>query len=242
MNLLLISVDSLRLDFAPGVSAAVRTPRFSDLTCDFHLCQRCFSVSSATRPVHTSLFTGLYPFEHGIEGQQSPAMRQGFADLFTLCRRAGYAIGAFSEAPDIFTGLSYADHIAPLAGRRAAYRLAATPRADLPLRPLLERSRPLRRGRWLGLWGDRAAFWPPGGSTSCRRAIAPPLSGSSSSASLRSWPLWTARLGPFLFSAITARAGSPTSHITATLCATMCSASPCTTACPARTIPPPGAA
>ena len=61
MNLLLISVDSLRLDFAPGVSAAVRTPRFSDLTRDFRICQHCFSVSSATRPVHTSLFTGLYP-------------------------------------------------------------------------------------------------------------------------------------------------------------------------------------
>ena len=114
MNLLLISVDSLRLDFAPGVSAAMHTPRFSDLTRDFHLCQHCFSVSSATRPVHTSLFTGLYPFEHGIEGQHSPAMRQGVADLFDLCRRAGYAVGAFSEAPDIFTGLSYADHIAPL--------------------------------------------------------------------------------------------------------------------------------
>ncbi len=114
MNLLLISVDSLRLDFAPGISAAVRTPRFSALTRDFHLCQHCFSVSSATRPVHTSIFTGLYPFEHGIEGQHSPAMRQGVADLFNLCRRAGYAVGAFSEAPDIFTGLSYAKHIAPL--------------------------------------------------------------------------------------------------------------------------------
>ena len=114
MNLLLISVDSLRLDFSPGVSAAVRTPRFSELTRDFHLCQHCFSISSATRPVHTSLFTGLYPFEHGIEGQHSPTMRQGVADLFDLCRRAGYAVGAFSEAPDIFTGLSYANHIAPL--------------------------------------------------------------------------------------------------------------------------------
>ena len=121
MNLLLISVDSLRLDFAPGVSAAVHTPRFSDLTRDFHICQQCFSVSSATRPVHTSLFTGLYPFEHGIEGQHSPAMRQGVADLFDLCRRAGYVVGALSEAPDIFTGLSYADHIAPSTHRRATH-------------------------------------------------------------------------------------------------------------------------
>ncbi len=114
MNLLLISVDSLRLDFSPGVRAAEHTPRFSALMRDFHLCQHCFSVSSATRPVHTSLFTGLYPFEHGIEGQHSSTMRQGVADLFELCRRAGYAVGAFSEVPDIFTGLSYAQHIAPL--------------------------------------------------------------------------------------------------------------------------------
>ncbi|MEE3257647.1 MAG: hypothetical protein VX293_00405 [Candidatus Latescibacterota bacterium] len=114
MNLLLVSIDSLRLDFAPGVGTMVRTPRFLDLARDFHLCQHCFSVSSATRPVHTSLFSGLYPFEHGIEGQRSPAMRRGFADLFELCQRAGYTTRGFSEAPEIFTGLRYADHIAPM--------------------------------------------------------------------------------------------------------------------------------
>ena len=113
MNLLLISVDSLRLDFAPGISAMVRAPNFCELTRDFHLSQHCFSVSSATRPVHTSLFTGLYPYEHGIEGQQSPAMRQGFPDLFDLCQEAGFSVHGFSEATDIFTGLRFAQHIAP---------------------------------------------------------------------------------------------------------------------------------
>lgn len=113
MNLLLISVDSLRLDFAPGISAMVRTPNFCELTRDFHLSKHCFSVSSATRPVHTSLFSGLYPFEHGIEGQHSPAMRQGFPNLFELCHQAGYTVRGFSEAADIFTGLRFANHIAP---------------------------------------------------------------------------------------------------------------------------------
>ena len=114
MNLLLISVDSLRLDFAPGISGAVHTPNFCNLTRDYHLSEHCFSVSSATRPVHTSLFTGLYPFEHGIEGQRSAAMRQGFPDLFELCLQAGYSVRAFSEAVDIFTGLRFAQHISPL--------------------------------------------------------------------------------------------------------------------------------
>lgn len=114
MNLLLVSIDSLRLDFSPGVGTMVRTPRFLDLIRDFHLCRHCFSASSATRPVHTSLFTGLYPFEHGIEGQRSPAMRRGFADLFELCHRAGYTARGFSEAAEIFTGLRYAEHISPM--------------------------------------------------------------------------------------------------------------------------------
>ena len=157
MNLLLISVDSLRLDFAPRGSASVHTPRFSALTHNFHLCQHCFSVSSATRPVHTSLFTGLYPFEHGIEGQHSPAMRQGVADLFALCRRAGYAVGAFSEAPDIFTGLSYADRIAPLPTDEQLTGWLQRSRADHSLCSLLERSPPLRRRRWAGLWRGGSA-------------------------------------------------------------------------------------
>ena len=128
MNLLLISVDSLRLDFAPGISAKVHTPNFCDLARDYHISEHCFSISSATRPVHTSLFSGLYPFEHGIEGQQSPAMRQGFANLFDLCQQDGYAVHGFSQAADIFTGLHYARYIAPFpTSPQAITQLTHTP-------------------------------------------------------------------------------------------------------------------
>ena len=113
MNLLLVSIDSLRLDFAPGISPQIRTPHFSSLTGDFQLCQTCFAPSSATRPVHTSLFTGLYPFEHGIEGQHSPAMREGCIDLFDLCRNAGIETRGYSQAATIFTGLRFSEYIKP---------------------------------------------------------------------------------------------------------------------------------
>ena len=151
MNLLLISVDSLRLDFAPGISAMVRTPNFCELTRDFHLSQHCFSVSSATRPVHTSLFTGLYPYEHGIEGQQSPAMRQGFPDLFDLCQEAGFSVHGFSEATDIFTGLRFARR--PLSRTPARpYKLDSNGRSDPALSPLLGHSHTLWSYRWSGVW------------------------------------------------------------------------------------------
>jgi hypothetical protein len=114
MNLLLISIDSLRLDFVSRTGTRVCTPRFDALTRDFAFSTRLFSTSSATRPVHTSMFTGLYPFEHGILGQHFLRQRAGIPNLFPLFQQNCTAIGGFSEASVIFTGLDYAPFIAPL--------------------------------------------------------------------------------------------------------------------------------
>jgi hypothetical protein len=83
----------------------VRTPRFDNSSAGFAFSERFFSVSSATRPVHTSLVTGLYPFEHGIQGQQDQRVRQGAPRLFRQCTARGMDVAIFSEAPTIFTGL-----------------------------------------------------------------------------------------------------------------------------------------
>ncbi len=112
MNLLLISIDSLRLDFVPATNPHIQTPRFDRISRDICFVERCFSPSTATRPVHTSIFTGLYPFEHGILGQGYTHMRP-CPHLFDLFNQAGYQVGAFSEAEGIFTGLDYASWIGP---------------------------------------------------------------------------------------------------------------------------------
>ena len=115
MNLLLISIDSLRLDFVSRTNAQIRTPRFDRLSRGFRFVERCFSPSTATRPVHTSIFTGLYPFEHGVLGQGYARMRS-CPHLFDLFERAGYQVAAFSEAQEIFAGLEYAPWIKPYHG------------------------------------------------------------------------------------------------------------------------------
>ncbi len=108
MNLLLVSVDSLRLDHAARASGArVRTPRFDALTRGFAFTESCFSVSSATRPVHATLVTGLYPFEHGVQGQHDQRLRPGAPRLFSRLREAGCRVGLFSEAASIFHGLDF---------------------------------------------------------------------------------------------------------------------------------------
>ncbi len=111
MNLLLISIDSLRLDCVSRTNPAIHTPCFDQLTRNFWFCERLFSPSSATRPVHASLFTGLYPFEHGVLGQGSPRMRSGLSHLFELFDQKDYATRGYSEAQVIFEGLDFAPWI-----------------------------------------------------------------------------------------------------------------------------------
>lgn len=114
MDLLVVSVDSLRLDHVARVPGApVATPRFDAASAGFAFTDRCFSVSSATRPVHASLVTGLYPFEHGIRGQHQTRLRAGAPRLFRRFRDAGFRVGLFSEAPTIFAGI---DLGAPVVG------------------------------------------------------------------------------------------------------------------------------
>ena len=121
MNLLLVSVDSLRLDHAARATGArVRTPRFEALTRGFAFTESCFSVSSATRPVHATLVTGLYPFEHGVQGQHDQRLRPGTPRLFARLREAGYRVGLFSEAASVFHDLDFGAPVLDLDRRPGA--------------------------------------------------------------------------------------------------------------------------
>ena len=77
MNLLMLSVDSLRWDAVARTHPhLMATPRFDRIAEVFSYTNRCFSVSTATRPVHQSVFSGLFPFEHGITGQHRRQRRR----------------------------------------------------------------------------------------------------------------------------------------------------------------------
>lgn len=144
MNILLISIDSLRLDYVSQTNPRINTPAFDKLTRGFCFYKGLFSASTATRPVHTSLFTGLYPFEHGILGQSHKNMRSGIPTLFTYLQGAGVQTHAFSEVADIFTGLSYAPHIAPYDLREINH--------------VLQRPTPANRFVFLHYWGAHTPY------------------------------------------------------------------------------------
>jgi arylsulfatase A-like enzyme len=83
-NVLCISIDSLRADFSPFITGdGDWTPFLSDLANSSTVYTNAISPSTWTLPVHTSIFTGLYPPEHGVidEGFILDSSHPTFAEL-----------------------------------------------------------------------------------------------------------------------------------------------------------------
>ena len=104
---LLISIDCWRYDALSRTNPLFNTPKFDLLTQDFSLAEKFFVSAPATRPSHTSYFTGLYPFEHGVYGQTYLKMFEGIPNLFQLFSDAGYHITGRSERPEVFRFLDF---------------------------------------------------------------------------------------------------------------------------------------
>lgn len=111
---LLISIDCWRYDALSRTHPRLNTPKFDALTGGFSLAERFFVTAPATRPSHTSLFTGLYPFEHGLCGQTYLKMFDGISNLFQLFSGAGYRVTGRSERPDVFRFLDFDRFIGPM--------------------------------------------------------------------------------------------------------------------------------
>ena len=66
-NVILITVDTLRADHIGAYgSASTRTPRIDQLAREGTLFTRAVTPMPLTRPAHFSMFTSLYPREHGV--------------------------------------------------------------------------------------------------------------------------------------------------------------------------------
>lgn len=113
-KILIVSIDCWRYDALSRTNPRFNTPKFDLLTRDYAFAERYFVTAPATRPSHTSLFTGLYPFEHGLFGQTYLKMFAGVVNLFDVFAAAGYSVRGFSERPDVFRFLDFAPFIGPV--------------------------------------------------------------------------------------------------------------------------------
>ncbi|MBI3767348.1 MAG: sulfatase [Deltaproteobacteria bacterium] len=97
-NLLLISIDTER---APSLStygrSRVTSPFFDALANEGALFEKAVVQSTLTPVSHMSLFTGLYPYAHGITDLKRPSDLAAYSTMAELLRRSGYATGAVTE-------------------------------------------------------------------------------------------------------------------------------------------------
>ena len=96
---MLISIDTLRADHLPvyGYTKG-RTPVLDALAKESVVFDRAYSHAPQTLPAHTSMLTGLLPFEHGVRDNLGFTLA---ADKTTLAERfhqAGYKTGGFISA------------------------------------------------------------------------------------------------------------------------------------------------
>ena len=94
-NVLLVTIDTLRADALSSYGGPAQTPNLDRLAQ--HGARFTFAHSHAvvTLPSHTSILSGLLPYEHGIRDNSGFRVRPGTPTLATRLKSAGFATGAF---------------------------------------------------------------------------------------------------------------------------------------------------
>ena len=101
-NLLVVVLDCVRAsDFPGGRDAVPAMPWTESLLTESFRFPRAVSVAPWTIPAHASLFTGLYPWEHGCHARGSLTLAPDVARLPDQLRQAGYATISLAANPFI---------------------------------------------------------------------------------------------------------------------------------------------
>ncbi len=98
-NILLITLDTTRADHLGSYGLArARTRHLDRLASEGVRFEWAFSPAPITLPAHASIFTGLYPFEHGVRNNGNFYLGDRFDTLTTVLAGQGYRTAAFVSA------------------------------------------------------------------------------------------------------------------------------------------------
>ena len=99
LNILLITLDTTRADHLGCYGhAAALTPALDGLAKRGVLWEQARTPAPLTLPTHASLFTGLYPAEHGLRSNGLGSLPKSIPTLAERMLAAGYDTGAFVAA------------------------------------------------------------------------------------------------------------------------------------------------
>lgn len=98
-DIVLITFDTTRYDrLGFNGDPEARTPRLDAVASDALVFDRAYAATGLTLPVHTSILTGLEPFEHGVHTNGRFRVPAEAPTLAITLGRAGYRTGAFVSA------------------------------------------------------------------------------------------------------------------------------------------------
>jgi choline-sulfatase len=97
-NVLLVTIDTLRADALGSYGGAAATPNLDRLARDGVRFTFAHSHAVVTLVSHSSILTGLYPFEHGVRDNAGFRLAAGIPTLATLLHGRGMPTGAFVGA------------------------------------------------------------------------------------------------------------------------------------------------
>ncbi|HET7743268.1 MAG TPA: sulfatase [Gaiellaceae bacterium] len=146
-NIVLLVLDSVRV---ANVSCygyeRETTPALDELARQGALFEQAISVGCWTLPVHTTVFTGLYPFSHGVTISRD-ALPEGAPTLARRLREIGYGTVCFSNNPYISaaTGLTQGFETVEDLWRLTRPRGIAKPKGSARLAGLKDRGGPAAR-------------------------------------------------------------------------------------------------
>ena len=97
--ILIISIDTLRADRLPAYGYhETKTPHIDSFIGDSVLFEQAYSHSPQTLPAHTSILSGLLPFEHGVRDNIGFSVRKDQRFLQHALKESGFATGGFVSA------------------------------------------------------------------------------------------------------------------------------------------------
>ncbi|MFS8070520.1 MAG: sulfatase, partial [Byssovorax sp.] len=95
-HLVLVTIDTLRADRLGSYgNRSVLTPHLDALAREGARATDASVQVPLTRPSHVTIFSGLYPAEHGIRDNVSPSLREDVPTLAEMLKARGFATAGF---------------------------------------------------------------------------------------------------------------------------------------------------
>jgi arylsulfatase A-like enzyme/Flp pilus assembly protein TadD len=94
-SLVLVTIDTLRADRIGVYGGDVATPHLDRIAREGALAENAYAQAPLTRPSHLSLFTGRYPFQHGVRQNVSPRFEVDMPLLAEILRPRGFRTAGF---------------------------------------------------------------------------------------------------------------------------------------------------